>query len=199
MSKKKITEKKILLPIVVVVALVSVSLVMLAPLATAQSVNNSTNSSTANQQTVPKITGSINVNNAIQSFLKNNIKVSFSDASATAAGQVTNGQVVAGRLGVVEGYLVYTFLVADLTNQTGHMVIVDPGNGQVLYTSPAYHTGPFGGMMMANHFGGWKAHHFNGGGMMWHKNSNQQKGTNNGNGSSGTGTSTQSAFTGQMT
>ncbi|MDQ3888132.1 MAG: hypothetical protein M3251_02540 [Thermoproteota archaeon] len=125
---------------------------------------------------MPQINGSVSVVNETSNFIKENAKVSFVAAAQTAQGQVTNGTVLGGHLGVVQGYLVYTFFVADAANQTGHLVIVDAGNGDVLHTSEGRSFSSFGPPMMFGRWGGhtgfgeWhglgKPHWFSGG--MWH-------------------------------
>jgi len=86
---------------------------------------------------------------------------------------VANGKVLGGHLGVVQGYLAYTFFVANTGNQTAHMVIGDIGNGEVLYTSQGQPLGSLGSM--SGHWGGdwhgawggpWKGHRFGWG--FWH-------------------------------
>jgi uncharacterized membrane protein YkoI len=125
---------------------------------------------------MPQINGSVSVVNETSNFIKENVKVSFVAAAQTAQGQVTNGTVLGGHLGVVQGYLVYTFFVADAANQRGHLVIVDAGNGDVLHTSEGRSFSSFGPPMMFGRWGGhtgfgeWhglgKPHWFGGG--MWH-------------------------------
>lgn len=125
---------------------------------------------------MPQINGSVSVANETSNFIKENVKVSFVAAAQTAQGQVTNGTVLGGHLGVVQGYLVYTFFVADAANQRGHLVIVDAGNGDVLHTSEGRSFSSFGPPMMFGRWGGhtgfgeWhglgKPHWFGGG--MWH-------------------------------
>jgi uncharacterized membrane protein YkoI len=126
---------------------------------------------------MPQINGSVSVVNETSNFIKENVRVSFVAAAQTAQGQVTNGTVLGGHLGVVQGYLVYTFFVADAANQTGHLVVVDAGNGDVLHTSEGRSFSSFGPPMMM--FGRWGGHtgfgewhglgkpHWFGGGM-WH-------------------------------
>jgi uncharacterized membrane protein YkoI len=124
---------------------------------------------------MPQINGSVSVVNETSNFIKENVKVSFVAAAQTAQEQVTNGTVVGGHLGVVHGYLVYTFFVADAANQTGRLVIVDAGNGGVLHTSEGRSFSSFGPPMMFGRWGGhtgfgeWhglgKPHWFGGG--MW--------------------------------
>ena len=127
-------------------------------------------------EAMPQINGSVSLANEASNFINENVKVSFVQAAQTAQGQVTNGTVIGGHLGVVQGYLVYTFFVADTTNQIGHLVIVDAGNGNVLHTSEGLPFASFGSPMMfgpwSGHggFGEWhgqgKSHWFGGG--MWH-------------------------------
>ena len=100
-------------------------------------------------------------------------KYPFQAASATAEKQVANGNVLGGHIGIAQGYLVYTFFVVNPENQTGYKVIVDAGNGQVLYTSQGNALGTFGhgGLGMFGHGGlgtfgqdgvKWMRHGFNG-------------------------------------
>ncbi len=69
---------------------------------------------------LPQMNGSVSVANETTNFINENVNVSFVEAAQTAQGQITNGSVFGGHLGVVQGYLVYTFFVADIDNQTGH-------------------------------------------------------------------------------
>ena len=59
------------------------------------------------------------------SFVNENVKVTFVKAAETAQGQVADGKVFGRHLSVVQGYLVYTFFVANTANQTGNFVIID--------------------------------------------------------------------------
>lgn len=110
---------------------------------------------------MPKINGSVSVANEASNFINENVKVSFSTAAETAQGQAADGKVLGGHLGVVQGYLVYTFFVANTANQTGYLTVVDAGNGSVLYTSEGRPIGSFGQPM----FGPWGAHGYGG---PWH-------------------------------
>jgi uncharacterized membrane protein YkoI len=109
--------------------------------------------------TPPQIQGSINLGQTILS----SVQTKFSAAADTAASQVTNGKVIGGSLTVMQGYVVYSFKVIDDKSMV-YTVIVDPANGNVLYTSQghAFQLGSFGGM---NHFGAMK-HRFHMGGPM---------------------------------
>jgi uncharacterized membrane protein YkoI len=125
---------------------------------------------------IPQINGSVSIANETSNFINENVKLSFVEAAQIAQGQVTNGTVLGGHLGVLQGYLIYTFFVADTENQIGHLVVVDTGNGNVLYTSEGQSFGFFGHPMPFGPLGGYggigqwhgqgKPHWFGGG--MWH-------------------------------
>ena len=61
-------------------------------------------------------------------------KIHFSVATAVAENAVTDGQAIKGKLGAVQGFLVYKFGIVD-GDGLFHKVIVDAGNGFTLYTS----------------------------------------------------------------
>jgi len=105
---------------------------------------------------LPQINGSVSVANETTAFINENVNVSFVEAADTAQRQVTNGTVLGGHLGVVQGYLAYKFFVADMDNQTGQLVVVDAGNGNVLFTSEGKSFGSFGHPLM---FGPWEGGH----------------------------------------
>ena len=104
---------------------------------------------------LPQINGSVSLANETSNFINENVKVSFLAAAQTAQGQVTNGTVLGGHLGVLQEYLVYTFFVSDTDNQLGHLVVVDSGNGNVLFTSEGHPFGSFGHPMG---LGPWSGH-----------------------------------------
>ena len=93
---------------------------------------------------IPQINGSVSLANETSNFINENVKVPFVAAAQTAQGQVANGTVLGGHLGVVQGYLVYKVFVADTANQAGHLTVIDAGNGDVLYTSEGQPLGSFG-------------------------------------------------------
>lgn len=94
------------------------------------------NKNSTQAATMDNIVGSINVRQAAKTFLSEHLHVTLTDASKAAESQ-GNGTAVKGSLGVVHDYLVYTITVANMNDGTIHKVIVDAGNGKVLYTSPA--------------------------------------------------------------
>jgi len=109
-----------------------------------------TNNSTQFNQTrtgIPQLNGSINVQQLTNQFIQDNLRVPFATALETAQGEVQNGTVISGHVGVVQGYLVYIFKVANFDAGTSRIVIVDAGNGAVLYTSEdmPLHIGSLGG------------------------------------------------------
>jgi uncharacterized membrane protein YkoI len=104
---------------------------------------------------IPQINGSVSVANETSNFINENVKVPFVAAAQTAQGQVANGTVLGGHLGVVQGYLVYKFFVVENnTNQAGHLTVIDAGNGDVLYTSEGQPLGSFGHSSI---FGPWSS------------------------------------------
>lgn len=111
---------------------------------------------------MPQINGSVSVANETSSFINENVKVEFVAAAETAQGQVDDGRVLGGHLDVVQGYLVYTFFVANTANQTGYLTVIDAGNGEVLYTSEGQPLGSFG-----HSYGHWGGHGYGGWGGHW--------------------------------
>ncbi len=65
-----------------------------------------------------------------------NVSVPFLTAAQTAQQSITNGTIINGHIGATQGFLTYNFGIFNLTNGTFYNVIVDAGNGKVLYTSP---------------------------------------------------------------
>lgn len=117
-----------------------------------QSASAQTGNQTSTQ--IPDLKGSVSINNATNEFIKENVKVPFNTAAQTAVGEVDNGMVISGRLSAVQGYLSYTFKVANYDAATYKVVIIDAGNGAVLYTSEdlTLHNGGLGGCW--GHHGG---------------------------------------------
>lgn len=132
------------------VALLAAAATFILPSALAQG-TNSTQSST----TVPDIKGSVSIQNATNAFVRDNAKVPLATALSTVQGQAgDNERVTGGQLAQVQGYLAYVFKVANYDAGTYKVVIVDAGNGSVLYTSPSM-TMQNGGLGCGHHFGKW--------------------------------------------
>ncbi len=134
------------------------------------------------------ITGSIPLQSTINQALRSEIQVPMSEAITTAQNTAgRNSSVVGAFLSPLKGFLVYNIGVMS-ANNTLYKVIVDPGNGEVLYTSEgrqlnSFHqlmSGPFGhgmefgderGFGHGGQFGDWKGHGRGcgqGGGEFWH-------------------------------
>jgi hypothetical protein len=78
------------------------------------------------------VTGSINLSSTITNAIASQVKESLSQAATTAEGAVgNNSHALAAHLGEVNGYLTYCIWVLG-PDMKINMVIVDPGNGQVL-------------------------------------------------------------------
>jgi uncharacterized membrane protein YkoI len=161
--------------------------------------NNQTASPSVTNQTnaIPQLKGSVSIQNATNDFVKNNAKVSLADAANTAKGQVANGIVIRGGLSEVQGYLTYVFKVGNYDAGTMKMVIVDAGNGKVLYTSndmPLYNGGIGGGFGCEGGFGHHR--HFGGFGYGYNYGTNPSMQNNDNNNRSTTGTTTTLAIPG---
>ena len=82
------------------------------------------------------VTGSINLFSTISNAIENQVKVSLSEASSTAEGVVgNNSHALAAHIDKTNGYLTYIVCVLG-PNMNINRVIVDPGNGQVLLSTP---------------------------------------------------------------
>jgi hypothetical protein len=140
----KVVRKKVLVPVVIaVVAVILTGIFVVYPAITVASAVQPTNTTMAlgYRGQLPNITGSVNVGQTAKSFIKDNLKIPFSQAADIAGKQITNGTVVGGHLGVVQGYLVYKFFAVNPTTHIGYLTIVDAGNGKVLYTSQGQQIG----------------------------------------------------------
>ncbi len=163
MNTKDLTSNRKLLAMMIGVAL---SAAVGLSLAYAQTTTTNTTTGTTQEQgsqgnAPPQIQGSVN----LPQQLLASVHVKFTDAANTAASNVTNGQVIGGSLTVMQGYVVYNFKVIDGKNI--YSVIVDAGDGKLLYTSqghPIQIGSLFGmghpGMMHKSHMGAgaWKSH-----------------------------------------
>ena len=99
------------------------------------------------------ITGSIKINPMIFNSIASQIKISLSDAAASAQKELgNNSRVVAAHLDIVNGYLVYTICAID-PDMNIHRLIVDTGNGNVLSSSKLSWQNMMGMMMNPNMMG----------------------------------------------
>ena len=113
----------------------------------AQETGNSTTLSNQTRTGIPQLNGSVNIEQQANQFIQDNLRVPFATALETAQAEVQNGTAISGRIGVVQGYLVYIFKVANFNTETSRVVVLDAGNGAVLYSSQdiPLHYGGFGG------------------------------------------------------
>jgi hypothetical protein len=132
----KVRNRKVLLAAVVAIAVVlSGTIVAYQAISTASAVQSTNMTALPEYKPVPMINGSINVIQTTKNIIKDNLKVSFSQAAGIAEKQITNGTLIGGHLGIVQGYLVYKFYAVNQASHTVYMTLVDAGNGKVLYTS----------------------------------------------------------------
>ena len=167
MDTKSLNSKSKLLAMILSVAVIATVGTTLAFAQTA-----GTTPSTPSQTTPPQIQGSVN----LQQMLLSSVHTKFTDAANTAAGAVTNGQVLGGSLTVIQGSVVYTFKVFDGTNI--YSVIVDAGNGKVLYTSQG-HPMQLGALVGGGEHFGMRGHHMGGYGWKMHEPSTTAPSTTN--------------------
>ena len=85
---------------------------------------------------IPQINGTLNLKNNTNGISIKNMSVPFLTATQSAQNAIINGTIINGHIGITQGYLTYNFAVTNPTNNTLSNVIVDAGNGKVLYTSP---------------------------------------------------------------
>ena len=128
MEKKKHLNKALLIGVLAVVLLAGVSTVTTI---VAQEIEEE------EKKAKPEIEGSANVGEVINDFIEENRNTSFSGAAETAENVLADSQVVKGQFSTVQGYLVYTFVGVDSEEQQKYKVIIDAGNGEVLYQSDA--------------------------------------------------------------
>ena len=98
--------------------------------------NNGPSMNNMNNNNIPQIIGTINLKNNTQNISIKNISVPFLTAAQSAQSAIDNGTIINGHIGITQGYLTYNFAVSNPTNNTLSKVIVDAGNGKVLYSSP---------------------------------------------------------------
>ncbi|MFL6441199.1 MAG: PepSY domain-containing protein [Nitrososphaeraceae archaeon] len=150
----------------------AVSSAVLAQTSSTGSKNAATAATTTspNQRNLPNaspvnITGSIPLGSTISSAISSKVKTDLSDAVIIAQKAVgSNTSATLAFIRPLNGYLVYDVHVKNNSNNTSYAVIVDPGNGKVLYkqTPPSLvfgfgsgHHGMFGKGKMGPFFGGY--------------------------------------------
>jgi uncharacterized membrane protein YkoI len=140
------TNKQILILSGLAMALAALFTTMSLHEILAQETNNSTQSNQTRIEAL-QLNGSVNIQQQTNQFIRDNLRVTFATALETAQAQVQNGTAISGNVAVVQGYLVYIFKVANFGTETSRIVIVDAGNGSVLYTSAdmPLHIGGLGG------------------------------------------------------
>ena len=182
MITAKIQSKNVLVYGAIVIAAVVLMTAAVSSEVLAQTTTNSTASKNATSATttatspnqrnlpnapppLPNITGSIPLRPTISEAISSKVKTSLSDAITIAQKVVgTNTSATLAFIRPLNGYLVYDVHVRNNSNNTTTAVIVDAGNGKVLYkqTPPSLvfgdfgfgHFGMFGQGKMGQSFGG---------------------------------------------
>jgi uncharacterized membrane protein YkoI len=134
--------KKTLFAFVASITLVTGVLAISVDSQASAQVNNSSSNATSpakatNQKIVRNainITGTIPLSSTINKALTSEVKTALTDAISTAQKFVgSNSSATLALLRPLSGYLVYDVHVTNKNNNTSYAIIVDPGNGQVLY------------------------------------------------------------------
>src|SRR5437899_11883653 len=100
MINTKLVSKKVLIPAAIVAVAVGLTFYGLSPAIAA--VNQTMNGVAPGYAQMAKIAGSISVEQTATNFMKDNLKVSFLQASEIAAKQIANGTIMGGPLGTVK-------------------------------------------------------------------------------------------------
>ena len=86
----------------------------------------------------PNWVGSIQVSNALSQMIQSKVHTTLGNTAAGAEKAVgINSHATSANLGEERGYLVYTVRIVD-GNSNFHKVIVDPGNGRVLFAQSIF-------------------------------------------------------------
>ena len=163
----KLASKKLLMYGAIVVAATILLTATVSSGVLAQGVNSASGNATttpnqANNNNLPNITGTIPLGSTISQALFPKVKTSLNDAIVIAQKSVgPNNSATLGLLRPLNGYLVYDIHVKNNADNTTHAVIVDPGNGKILYNQqlPSFfgggigHPGMFGGRGFCGHGG----------------------------------------------
>jgi len=110
-------------------------------------INNSQSTSAPNLSTnaaysSPNWVGSIQVSNALSQMIQSRVHTTLGNAAAGAEKAVgINSHATSANLGEERGYLVYTVRIMD-GNNNSHKVIVDAGNGRVLFAQNSFDDHP---------------------------------------------------------
>jgi hypothetical protein len=148
MTNSKLVSKNVLVYGAIVVAAVTILLTAASSEVLAQGVSaGSRNATTAGTTTTnptqgnlpnapppPNITGSIPLGPTISGAIYSKVKTTLSDAVTIAQKVVgSNTSATLAFIRPLNGFLVYDVHVRNNVNNTSYAVIVDPGNGKVLY------------------------------------------------------------------
>lgn len=130
--------------------------------ATTSAPTTSPNQRNLSNASAPNIAGSIPLHSTISAAISSKVRTTLSDAIVIAQKAVgSNSSATLALIRPLNGFLVYDVHVRNNANNTSYAVIVDPGNGKVLYKQAllsifggADHLGMFGAGRMGPFFGG---------------------------------------------
>jgi hypothetical protein len=155
MNMKMMTKRNTI--ILMVTAILAVPILLLSGIANVSTylsdalvINNSQGPSTSSPSSLPTNTalsspnwvGSIQVSNALSQMIQSKVHTTLGNAATGAEKAVgINSHATSANLGEERGYLVYTVRIVD-GNSNSHKVIVDPGNGRVLFDQGIFNGHP---------------------------------------------------------
>jgi len=120
----KIPKTKITIPLMLIASIITITLLSYSP---------SDVSAEYDKILIPEISGTIIITETSDDY-SDKVQIALSVAMAVAENSVENGKAMWGKLDVTQGFLVYK--IGILTNDDiFHKVVVDAGNGVVLYVS----------------------------------------------------------------
>jgi len=145
-SKKALSYGAIVIAAAVLLT-AAVSSEVLAQTTTNSTASKNTTAGSTTASPITNITGSIPLGSTISSALSSKVKTTLNDAITIAQKSVgSNTSATLAFIRPLNGYLVYDVHVRNNSNNTTTAVIVDAGNGKVLYkqTPPSLVFGNFG-------------------------------------------------------
>lgn len=126
----KITKKsKIIIPVIVSLAILSISIVSFSPI--------SVSAAGAYDLNIPEISGTIEIKDSSDNLYLQQTEISFETAMKIAENSVTDSTAMIGKIEVLQGYLVYKIPVINDDKITFY-TFIDAGNGNVLFVSKGF-------------------------------------------------------------
>ena len=124
---KQFASKKVLITSVLGVGILLLTIFLVSPLVSTMAQQQQQQLLGTNETILNQYKPGATINGSadnIVNFLEENTKIPFTTAAETGQQQIINGTVLGGHLGVTEGFLAYTYLVANPSDKIIHKVIM---------------------------------------------------------------------------